>query len=985
MQMPHYLKVCFGILFLSFSHANMTNASTPFGLPKYTYFVDPFIGTGGHGHTFPGPTMPFGMVQLSPDTRLSGWDGCSGYHYSDSIIYGFSHTHLSGTGVSDYGDILIMPAKGIIDFNKIKDDESRYDSYKSSFKKDNEEAAPGYYSVFLDKPQIKAEMTCTYRTGIHRYTVEEGGTYSFVIDLKHRDKLLQHKMTLMGNMVSGYRVSEAWAKEQHVYFYAECSKTATSYNMNQDQSLLSMVFELEAGDTVQWRVGISPVDIQGAKNNLNAEAHHWKFENYRRQAGNTWNMQLGKIEATINGVSPTGKFSRTDMNFLTKFYTAFYHSMIAPNVFSDVDGRYRALDQTIKKTDPNYPHFSVFSLWDTFRAAHPLFTLTHPIETKYFIQSFERHFNDGGQLPVWELAGNYTGCMIGYHSVSVIADAAMKGLISKATVKRMLPMMIASADSSHLGIDDYRSCAYIPSDAEHESVSKTLEYAYDDWCIAQCAKLVGVDSVYQRFIKRAQYYKNIFDPATGFMTPKLNGGWREGFDPKEVNFNFTEANSWQYSYFVPHDLDGLFELHGGKAQFEAHLDKMFTASSNTTGRQQADITGLIGQYAHGNEPSHHVAFLYHYLGRPDKTTKRVNTILDSLYTIAPDGLSGNEDCGQMSAWFVMASMGLYQVNPGDPNYVLMPSIFDKVRLNDGLGNSFSIETKGNGSYVKSLTIDGKKYPKSHISHKDLIGKNLVYDLSSENSNWGVLIEHAPKTSIPESEHIVPNPYLVSEHGRAFKDDNTIQFKHVDKNAKIYYRLNESEPALAEGELTITDNANIKFWAEKHGEKSKIESAEFVKQSHNYSIEYKCKFNNQYNAGGEKALIDGIRGNNDFRTDNWQGFYNQDFHVIVDLKKKRRVTKVTVGALQDIKSWIWFPESVAVFTSKNGKRWKQVAGAIDETHKDQYGSFILDYEMTFKKRKAKYVKVFMKNPGPNPDWHLGAGNPTWLFVDEIIVE
>ncbi len=978
--MARFITILFLIVLCN---SGYSNPNPRFLIRDWTLHVDPFIGTGGHGHTFPGPTMPFGMVQLSPDTRLTGWDGCSGYHYSDDKIYGFSHTHLSGTGVSDYGDVLIMPAKGLVDFSEIKDDESRYDSYISSFKKESEEAAPGYYSVFLDKPQMKTELTCTYRAGIHRYIAENDGIHSFVIDLKHRDKLLQHKLSITNNTtVSGYRISKAWAEEQHVYFYAECSEKADSYNMNEDQNLLSMVFNLKAGDTIQWRVGISPVDIQGAKNNLNTEANHWDFEKYQAQAHRIWNQQLSKISVFQNTRGNAAKSYEKD---LTKFYTAFYHCMIAPNLFSDVDGRYRGTDLKIRKTDPNYPHYSVFSLWDTFRAAHPLFTLTHPIETTYFIQSFERHFNDGGQLPVWELAGNYTGCMIGYHSVSVIADAAMKNLISKATLKRLLPMMVASADKSHLGLDDYRTCAYIPSDAEHESVSKTLEYAYDDWCIAQCAKLVGADSIYQRFIHRAQYYKNLFDPETGFMTPKLNGGWREGFDPKEVNFNFTEANSWQYSYFAPHDIEGLINLHGGKAKFEAHLDQMFTTSSNTTGREQADITGLIGQYAHGNEPSHHVAFLYHYLGRPDKTVKLTNTILDSLYTTEPDGLSGNEDCGQMSAWFVMASMGLYQVNPGDPNYVLIPPIFDNVNLNDGLGNRFSIGVEKGHEQVKSLKIDGKLYPKSYISHKDLMGKKLIYDLSSNSSNWGKLDDHRPMTGISMNEQIVPNPYLVSEHGRAFKTDNTIQIKHLNPKAKIYYRLNGNDPVQAKNPVVINSDATIEFWAEIDDKKSRVETAKFVKQSHNYSIEYKCEFNNQYNAGGEKALIDGIRGNNDFRTDNWQGFYDQDFEVIVDLKKKQKIQKVTAGALQDIKSWIWFPESVIVFTSKNGKKWKQVAGEIYETHKDKYGSFIYDYEMTFRKRKAKYVKVVMKNVDKNPEWHLGAGNPTWLFVDEIIVE
>lgn len=932
--------------------------------------VDPFIGTGGHGHTFPGPTMPFGMVQLSPDTRLDGWDGCSGYHYSDSVIYGFSHTHLSGTGVSDYADVLITPMNKAVDAKKLPKGNDRYKIYGSGFKKENERAMPGFYQVDLDNG-IRCEMTSTNRTGIHLYSASKAGTMSFAIDLQHRDKLVNHKLEIINNkIIQGYRISEAWAKEQHVYLYAEFSRPFKSYSLNDDGSIAIVEYDCTDTSQIMCKVGISPVDIQGAKNNLETEAPHWHFGTYTKAAQDAWRKELQKIR--VEGGSRDDRI---------KFYTALYHTMIAPNIFMDVDGRYRGTDLKVHLTDKDNPQFTIFSLWDTFRATHPLYTLTQPIRTKYFLQTFLRQYRDGGQLPVWELAGNYTGCMIGYHSVSVIADAAAKGYINKNAIEMYLEASLHSAEQNHLGLDTYKEFNFIPSDKEHESVSKTLEYAYDDWCIAKMAELYGNKDVAAKFYHRSQNYKNLF--TDGYMAPKLNGGWRKGFDPKEVNFNYTEANAWQYSYFVPHDVNGMIELHGGKDKFARHIDSMFICDDGTTGRQQVDITGLIGQYAHGNEPSHHIPFLYHYLNQPHKTIDMVNYILDSLYTTAPDGLSGNEDCGQMSAWYVMAAMGLYQICPGDPNYVIFPPKFDAVHVSNEHGKVFSSYKYGDGNYPLQVKMNERLYPKSYVNHETLIGKKLVFNCTDKVSNWGTLDDHVPSTSIPNNYKTIALPSISSSNGQSFVGETEITLEHPSNSVSIFYSIDGSEAKEYILPFTIDESRKITAYATLNDLKSSTAHASFNTRQDKFTVDYIAPYNNQYIANGDLTLYDGIKGNEDFRTDTWQGFYDVDFEVSCKLNKKQKISSVEVGFLQDIRSWIWFPTEMTVEISKNGKRWKKIGAVENSMSTHTYGAKQQRYKLEIDKaKKAKYVRIKAKNYGPNPEWHLGKGKPTWLFSDEI---
>ncbi|HET9478610.1 MAG TPA: GH92 family glycosyl hydrolase, partial [Pyrinomonadaceae bacterium] len=611
-------------------------------------YVDPFIGTAGHGHTYPGATRPFGMVQLSPDTRLTGWDGCSGYHYSDSIIYGFSHTHLSGTGISDYGDILLMPTAGEVFLNALNSG-SPEKGYASRFQHRNETASPGYYSVKLDDDNIFVELSATERAGIHRYTFPRSQQANIIIDLNHRDKVLDSGLRITGgDTIVGWRRSQAWAKEQIVYFAIQFSHPFIGNGIAIDDKLVPGVseargrnvkayfrFHTEIAPVVTVRVGISAVDTNGAWLNLAAELGHKSFEKVKDEARAAWNKELNKI--TVDGDSTSQ---------LTNFYTALYHATLAPNLFMDVDRRYRGRDLKIHQAE-NFTNYTVFSLWDTFRAAHPLYALIDRQRTRDFIKTFLVQYEQGGRLPVWELAANETDTMIGYHAVSVIADAAVKGIDGFDLQKAFEAMKQSAELRQHRSLGAYIDKGFIAMEDERESVSKVLEYAYDDWCIAEVAHMLGRTDDYHRYLARAQSYKNVFDPVSGFMRPRSNGNWIEPFDPREVTFAFTEANSWQYTFFAPQDISGLMRLMGGRRAFARKLDQMFAADSRTTGREQVDITGLIGQYAHGNEPSHHMAYLYNYAGEPWKTQFRVRQIMDPFYTPAPEGLIGNEDCGQM--------------------------------------------------------------------------------------------------------------------------------------------------------------------------------------------------------------------------------------------------------------------------------------------------------------------------------------------------
>ncbi|MBQ6198372.1 MAG: GH92 family glycosyl hydrolase [Bacteroidales bacterium] len=589
-------------------------------------YVNPFVGTDAHGHTFPGAVYPFGMIQLSPDTRPNpgDWDGCSGYHYSDSLIYGFSHTHLSGTGCDDWCDILVTP-RGI----------------PSRFSHKTEKASPGYYEVFLEDSKVQVKLAAGQRSAIHEYRFLSGAYLT--VDLNHRDPLLDYELDSDGRACWGHRTSNSWAQGQRVYFYMEFS---SPFMWDNQGAKANLYFKTAV---VTLRIGISSVSWQNAKENLYSE-YPKSIKAVKKSTERVWNAYLKKVKCPYK-----------DKDHKTRFYTALYHTAIHPTLYSDVNGEYRGMDGKVHKAD-GWDRYTVFSLWDTFRGLHPLLTEIEPERTVDFIKSMLSIYDEAGKLPVWELSGWETNCMIGYNSAPVIADAILRGL-KGFDYEKAFRALVASAHNPAFGLDSFRRNGLVLADDEHESVSKTLEYAFDDWCVAQVARKLGHMKEYKEFMTSSQYWKNVLDPETKFMRARLNGRWFTPFDPREVNNNYTEANSWQYSFFVPHDIPGLIEALGGKDAFEARLDALFDAPEQTTGRTQADITGQIGQYAHGNEPSHHIAYLYDSIGRPGKRKARVDQILETLYTSAPDGLCGNEDCGQMSAWYVLSSIGRYPACP----------------------------------------------------------------------------------------------------------------------------------------------------------------------------------------------------------------------------------------------------------------------------------------------------------------------------------
>jgi predicted alpha-1,2-mannosidase len=949
-----------------------------------TQFVNPFIGTDAHGHTYPGAQVPFGFMQLSPDTRLDGWDGCSAYHYSDSVIYGFSHTHLSGTGCSDYGDILLMPAVGVsspVDY-----------AFASAFDKKNEHAKAGFYSVILNRYNMLVELTATERCGMHRYHFPKKQKPSIFLDLEHRDEVLDSYLEIVNNKeIRGMRRSKAWATDQHVYFVIQFSEAFTNADIyNDDKSIGNTKFVNSKNIKARFdfkntkkpilvKVGISGVDTTGARLNLDKEMPHWNFDQYRKNADDVWQKELSKI--IVEG--------GTNEQMIV-FYTALYHALLSPNIYNDVDGRYRGRDNKIYKTD-GWNYYTVFSLWDTYRTLHPLLNIIDTERTLDFIRTMLAHYDQVGLLPMWELSANETDCMIGYHAVPVIYDAWIKG-IQGFDIKKAFKAMKASAMQTRLGLVEMDKYGYIPSDKEHESVAKTLEYAYDDWVIAQTAKMLGHEDDYRYFIRRAQGWKHIFDKETGFMRPRFNGGWLSPFDPAEVNNHYTEANSWQYSFYVPQDMKSFIEMMGGKQAMEAKLVKMFETKTSPIGRHQVDITGLIGQYAHGNEPSHHVAYLFNFVGKPELTQHYVRRIMDEQYTEKPDGLCGNEDCGQMSAWLVMSALGFYPVTPGVDYYAIGSPWFKKATVNLPNGKQFIIDAPENSKtniHIANAFLNGKEHPKSYFSHQEILnGGTFKFEMTaSKGSKWGTGEGNIPMTEIKDFQ-ILLSP-IIQTASRTFNDSILVKIYTNGKEAVDFrYTLDGSTPSktsiLYKEPFYIKETCVIKAVSySKEGEKSVITEAHFSKLPKNVFVTLAHTYDPQYTAGGPSGLVDGIRGTTNWRLGNWQGYQMSDFEAVVDYGVEIMATELGGSFLQDVKSWIWMPLNVKFYTSIDGKNF-EYAGTVKAKREQN------DYELTIDElniklnnpKKARYLKVVAKSIDDIPQWHPGFGDRGYIFVDEI---
>lgn len=783
-------------------------------------YVNPFVGTGFHGHTYPGATLPFGAVQLSPDTRRGNWDACSGYHYSDSTILGFSHTHLSGTGCIDLGDVLLRPTSMPVQL----DGKSDYIFQPAHFSHKNEVATPGYYSVYLDDEGIKAELSATTRAGIHRYTFSDGKEAAVVLDLAHlldNEFIYEAEIKQTGaNELSGMRRTRGWVDNQYVFFTVQFSQPIAKLELVSDGKAceaddsvkgtrLQAVAHFGQQKSVVAKVGISVVSEENAHENLNSEIAGFDFDTVKKNAADAWRNALKVVE--VKGGTEEQR---------TNFYTAWYHSMVVPNTVSDVNGEYRRHDMTTGQVAEGRRMYSTFSTWDTFRGWHPLMTLTDTTLVNNMVNSLLNMYDASGELPLWPLSAGETGTMIGYHSASIIADAYMKG-IRGFDAEKALQAMIKSSEINKKGADYYIKYGFIPANIKKESISCLLEFAYDDWAIAQMAKEMGKNDVYETYIARSQNYINVFDGMTRFFRGKrMDGNWMGNFNPYEVGRDYTEATAWQYRFFVPHDVNGMIQQFGGTEAFTACLDSLFTVSSEIDG-ELSDITGLIGQYAHGNEPSHHMAYLYNYIGRPWQTQAMTRRLLDEMYAPTPEGIVGNEDCGQMSAWYILSAMGFYSVCPGSNEFVLTAPLFEEVKL--ALANGKQLVIKANSSkknvYIKEVKLNGQVIDKNFVTYAQLMeGGTLEYVLTDEPCmERGIAPEAAPYSFT--KGQVAAMPY-VTEDLNLFTDRIDVHLGSATAVARIYYTLDGSEPteqsALYKGAIPVDKTTTIKAKAFKDG-------------------------------------------------------------------------------------------------------------------------------------------------------------------------
>lgn len=759
--------------------------------------VDPFIGTGFHGHTYPGATAPFGGVQLSPDTRRGNWDACSGYHYSDSTLMGFSHTHLSGTGCIDLGDILFRPFPG----------------ETARFSHADEKASPGYYAVDLPQAGVKAELTATPHTGIHRYTWRKGEKAQLTVDLAH---LLDNETILADTLhqtapdeIAGMRCTNGWVTNQYVYFVARFSSPIREIKKTNNR-IATLTFDLPASEPLVAKVGLSIVSEANARLNLQTETgNSFAFDSLALATRTAWEKELDCI--TLEGGTEAER---------TNFYTALYHSKVVPNLVSDVNGEYRRHDMQVGRSADGRRQFSTFSTWDTFRAWHPMMTLLDTTLVDDMIGSLLAMYDASGELPLWPLSAGETGTMIGYHSASIIADAYLKGFRGFDAL-HAFEAMKTSAAKNKKGAAEYIAQGFIPADRKKESVSCLLEFAYDDWCIARMAEALGKTADQATFAGRSQHFINVFDGSTQFFRGKRqDGNWETPFNPFEIGRSYTEATAWQYRFFTPHDVYGLTQLMGGTDRFIANLDSLFTVSSEMAG-DLVDVTGLIGQYAHGNEPSHHMAYLYSYVGQPWKTQYWTRRLLREMYQPTPEGIIGNEDCGQMSAWYILSSLGFYPVCPGSNQFILTAPLFDKAVLRLGNGKTLTVTANdpAHKGYISAVALNGKPVNVCYLTYEQLMGGGtLAFTLSDEpDRTWGTAPEAAPYSYTTQPTVSIP---YVTHDLYLFEGETTADLHCTTPGAAIHYTLDGQEPTLQSPlyrqPIRLTEAVQIKAKAYKDG-------------------------------------------------------------------------------------------------------------------------------------------------------------------------
>ena len=949
--------------------------------------INPFIGTGGHGHTHPSAQAPFGMIQLGPNSRYEGWDGCGGYHYSDTALYGFTSTHLSGTGVSDYGDLLMLP------YSKPTQEGAHI-----QFDKTSEVAEAGYYSVTLDDG-TQIEATAGDRVGILRIKFPEGGNPGIMVDLNFRDRVLEKSLEASGiGKWQGRRISEGWAREQHFYFgFDITARPDTAIEISDGVFWIPMP---EGTRETTVRIGMSGTSEKGAWTNIGAELTNHDFESLRKETVAKWEVELSKSK-----VKSTNKDQRSI------YATALYHAYSVPNVWSDVDGSYRGADNKIYLDTINR-HYTVYSLWDTYRTAHPLYTITQPERTQEFVYGMLDMYKQRGRLPIWELAGNETDCMIGYHSVSVLADAIAKGYHTDTALT--IEAMRATAEMDVFGLADYKEYGFLSIENESESVSKTLEYSYDDACIAWTAKLFNDYSTYNEYQQRSTGYRSLIDPESGLVRPRSNGDFFSPYEPREVNNHFTEANAYQYSFSPVHDLEGWMELlhvfsgnsqkwdklpRRGKASvtknrhqtLEELLDQLFTASSKTLGREQVDITGLLGQYAHGNEPSHHIAYLYNATDTPNKTSFRVHQILDQFYQNKPDGLHGNEDCGQMSAWYIMASVGLYPLVPGKPEYQLSTPVWDEIHWSMPGGEVLNISTTGTGNYIADYNRGEEGSApiwkqKRYVTHEQLlVGGNWTVTKNDSATSWNQTERYtnsmnnptppAPIIRVPRSFTSPADVEIISTgYGDVWRSiqDEGVQWKKDRKGRQTKGKAIES--------------GFIKAKTPHYGYGNHVAKAVFSQRDDNLNATWLSGVSHpQYSADGPQTLVDGILGDGDWRKGSWMGIYDQDATLEISLTNPKNLNTVNVGLLKDIRAWIALPQRVRVEILVD-ELWTEVGStSLKERALTQEEPYRIALPFDFKTTLVKAIRVHYENAGALESWHPGAGYPTYFFMDEVVLD
>ncbi|NOU59076.1 GH92 family glycosyl hydrolase [Marinifilum caeruleilacunae] len=978
-------------------------------------FVDPMIGTDGHAHTFPGATLPFGMVQLSPSNDFKAWDWCSGYHYSDSILKGFAHTHISGAGLAGLGDILLMPTLGEtkIIAGTEEDPES---GFRSRFSHKKEEASPGYYAVVLDDYNVKVELTCSPRVGYHKYTFNTAGQANVILDPTHNimENVQGTEIEFVSDSeVRGWKHCNGEGGDRKVYFYARFSKSfqkngvaiddviKESAKKATDRKVKGFVsFDVEKGEEVLVKVALSFVSYEGAKANFDAEAQGVSFDHVLESAQDIWEEKMNKFQIETDKLSDK-----------RNFYTAVYHSMISPNLISDVSGEYIVEGEKYHST---FDQYSNFSTWDTYRAVHPLLSIVEHDKTADFINSLSSRFTDAKVgLPVWECLGHDNVCMIGYSTVSVMSDAIMKD-ISGIDQQTAYDAMYAAAFNLEKhsnsydvnGMNYYIDMDFVPAEIG-SSVSKTTEYNYYDWCLSQVArKMKKLDDLHL-FQQRSKGYRNLFDQHTGYLLPKLQNGKFVHVDKTKWDglvHNYVSGNIWGYSSYVPHDMGYLIQLHGGKEKFAYWLDAIFADNSKIGGSQHVDISGFIGKYGHGDEPSHQMPYLYVHAGQAWKSQKLVREILSRFYHDHPAGLDNNDDLGQMSSWYVFGSLGFYPVCPGSNQYQIGSPAYQKASINLENGKVFSVVANHNSEknvYIQSARLNGKEFNKAFITYDQIKnGGELVFEMGSKpNLSWGtessdlnemqgMKVSQAYKL---HEEKQVLMPYT-NDTAFSFEKSKTIQLRCGTNGAEIRYTTDGSEPDLSSKKyqrpIHVRDDVRLKAIAFKEGLKaSGVLNLQYFKGlPFNPHTGYpKISVEGDKIGYGKQTgiqLIDGGFGSTTFNDGFWTGIDLHDMDVDIDLGESKEISEVKAGILIYPGAWIFNPDEVEIYVSNDQKNYRLVKTRSLEPVKDE-SRYVIRPSIKFPKVSCRYLKVTFKN-GPIPDWHMAGGRKHWIFVDEILI-